>query len=146
MSIAPVLLDTDILSAIMRRNSQALPKARAYLDVYGQFTLSIITRFEILRGLKAKAATRQALHFDRFCALNVILPLTDEIVVKAAAIYAALYQRGTLISDADILIAATAIVHGLGVVTNNEDHFKRIDELQVENWLRNFDADCHLER
>ena len=64
------------------------------------------------------------------------MPLTDEIVVKAADIYAALYQRGALISDADILIAATAIVHGLEVVTNNEDHFRRIEELQVENWLK----------
>lgn len=136
MALAPVLLDTDILSAIMRRNPQALPKARAYLDAHGQFTLSIITRFEILRGLKAKSATRQTLHFDRFCTLNLILPLTDEIVVKAADIYAALYQRGALISDADILIAATAMVHGLGVVTNNEDHFRRIDALRVENWLK----------
>ncbi len=106
------------------------------MDVHGQFTLSIITRFEILRGLKAKDATRQVLHFDRFCALNLILPLTDEIVVKTADIHAALYQHGALISDADILIAASAIVHGLGVVTNNEDHFRRIDELQVQNWLK----------
>ena len=83
MAVAAVVLDTDILSAIMRRHSQVLPKARAYLDVHGQFTLSIITRFEILRGLKAKGATRQVLHFDRFCARNLIVPLTDAIVVQS---------------------------------------------------------------
>jgi tRNA(fMet)-specific endonuclease VapC len=131
-----VVLDTDILSAVMKKNPVVIPKARSYLAEYGQFTLSILTRYEILRGLKAKGAAKQAIAFDRFCATNVVLPLTDEVVVKAAEIYAELSGRGALIGDADILIAASALVHGLGVLTNNEDHFRRITNLQVENWLR----------
>jgi tRNA(fMet)-specific endonuclease VapC len=54
MVLSPALLDTDVLSAIMRKNPMVLPNARAYLVEYGRFTLSIITRYEILRGLKAK--------------------------------------------------------------------------------------------
>ncbi len=136
MALMQVVLDTDILSAIMRRNPVVIPKARTYLAEHSQFTLSIITRYEILRGLRAKGAVRQTVAFDRFCARNTILPLTDEAVVKAAEIYADLSGRGELIGDADILIAASALVHGLGVVTNNEDHFKRIRDLQLENWLK----------
>ena len=136
MSVARVVLDTDILSAIMRQNPKVIPKARAYLDEHRQFTLSIITRFEILRGLKARNATRQLQRFDAFCARNLIVPLTEAIVVKAADIYADLHRRGTLIGDADILIAASAVVNGWGMVTNNEDHFGRIDGLQIENWLK----------
>lgn len=56
--------------------------------------------------------------------------------MRAAEIYADLYQRGGLIGDADILIAATAIVEGCGLVTNNERHFERIEGLNVDNWLR----------
>jgi predicted nucleic acid-binding protein len=41
-----------------------------------------------------------------------------------------------LIGDADILIAATAIVADCALVTNNERHFNRIQDLRVENWLR----------
>ena len=136
MALIRVILDTDILSAIMRKNPVAIPKARTYLAEYDQFTLSMITRYEILRGLKVKGATKQATVFDRFCARNVILPLTDDAVVKAAEIYADLSGRGELIGDADILIAASALVHGVGIVTNNEDHFERIRGLQVENWLK----------
>ncbi len=136
MTVAEVVLDTDILSAIMRQNSVVILKAREYLAEHGQFTFSIITRFEILRGLKAKGATRQAIIFDEFCARNIILPLNDEVVVKAADIYADLRGRGVLIGDADILIAASAIVLGLGVVTNNEEHFQRIRNLQLQNWLK----------
>ncbi len=54
----------------------------------------------------------------------------------AAEIYADLSKRGELIADADILIAASALVRGLGIVTNNEEHFKRIQNLHVENWLK----------
>ncbi|MBU1728313.1 type II toxin-antitoxin system VapC family toxin [Patescibacteria group bacterium] len=136
MATLQVILDTDTLSAIMRKNSVVIPKAHAYLAAYSRFKISIITRYEILRGLKAKDATKQETTFNRFCAKNLILPLTDEVIVKAAEIYATLHQQGNLIGDADILIAASALVHGLGIVTNNEKHFRRITDLQVENWFR----------
>jgi len=133
--LASVLLDTDILSAVMRQQPAALARARAYLAVYHHLTFSIITRYEILRGLHAKKAIAQLAAFDRLCSVSMILPLTDAIVVQAATIYAALHQRGTLIGDADILIAATGIEHGLVVVTNNQSHYQRIGDIKLENWL-----------
>jgi len=96
---------------------------------------SIITRYEVLRGLHAKRATAQLAAFDRLCSVSTILPLTDAIVVRAAMIYADLHQRGALIGDADILIAATGLEQGLIVVTNNESHYQRIAGIQLENWL-----------
>jgi tRNA(fMet)-specific endonuclease VapC len=51
----PVLLDTDTLSEVMKtRHPQVRQSAGQYLARYGRFTFSIITRYEILRGLKAK--------------------------------------------------------------------------------------------
>jgi tRNA(fMet)-specific endonuclease VapC len=134
MSLPQVILDTDILSALMRKNTDIIAKARAYLAQHGQFTISIITRYEILRGLKAKGATQQAIRFEQFCERNKILTITDEVIVQASEIYADLYKRGELIGDADILIASTALVNAFGVATNNEDHFRRVTGLQVENW------------
>lgn len=133
---APVLLDTDILSAILRRNPAAGAKARDYLREHQRFTLSVITRYEILRGLKARNATTQQAAFDRFCHANTLLPLSESVVVRASEIYADLYQRGELIGDADTLIAATALVAEYGLATNNERHFDRIEGLSVYNWLK----------
>lgn len=130
------LLDTDTLSAVMKGNPLVLARAREYLGEHGAFDLSIITRYEILRGLKAKNAAAQIQAFDRFCEGCRILQLTDEVVVKAADIYAVLKQHGEPVGDADILIAASALANGLAVVTNNEDHFRRIPGVHVENWLR----------
>lgn len=41
MSVMPAVLDTDILSAILRQQPVVVPKAREYLSVHGQFTFSI---------------------------------------------------------------------------------------------------------
>lgn len=136
MATLPALLDTDILSAIMRQDSVVIAKAQTYLSNHQQFTFSIITRYEILRGLKAKAATKQIAAFERFCEASTILPITDAVIIKAADAYAFLKQRGELIGDADILIASTALVNGLYVVTNNLNHFRRIPELKIQNWLQ----------
>jgi len=136
MTTPPVLLDTDTLSVIMRQHPLAVARATTYLAVHKKFTFSMMTRYEILRGLNAKNATSQLATFERLCANSQILPLTDEIIVKAATIYAVLHRQGRLIGDADILIAATALVYNLTVVTNNENHFRRIGQLSVENWLK----------
>jgi tRNA(fMet)-specific endonuclease VapC len=131
----PALLDTDTLSEIMKgRNAHVRDNARQYLATFGRFTFSIMTRYEILRGLKARAATRQLARFEQRCQRSEVLPLTDAIIVRAADIYALLYQRGQLISDADILIAATALQHNRIMVTENRDHFRRIPTLTVESW------------
>lgn len=50
-------------------------------------------------------------------------------------IRAALERLGTPIGDADMRIAATALSRGLRVVTGNERHFRRVPELETENWL-----------
>ncbi len=131
----PALLDTDILSAIMRRNPSVTQRARSYLEAHGRFTFSVITRYEVLRGLLAKGAAKQLAAFDQLCGMSSVLAVTDPIIVEAATVYAELHRRGELIGDADILIAATAISHGLAVVTNNEAHFRRIGNLRVLNWL-----------
>ena len=87
-----------------RRDLSVRRRAKEHLSVHGRFTFSIITRYEVLRGLKAKRATQQEATFERRCRRSEILPLTDPIIVRAAEIYADLKRRGQLISDADILI------------------------------------------
>lgn len=37
--------------------------------------------------------------------------------------------------DLDPLIAATAIVHGLVLVTRNTRHFEHIEGLRIANWF-----------
>jgi len=129
------LLDTDTLSEIMKgRDSNVEQKAREYLKTNGQFRISVISRYEILRGLKAKHAVRQIAIFEDRCKKSYVYPLTDDIIVQASDTYAYLHQQGLLISDADILIAATALVHDFVLITGNAEHFNRIPNLISKSW------------
>ncbi len=128
------LLDSDTLSFYFKKYPKVVAEAQNYLQQHQIFTFSAITRFELLRGMKVRNATSQLKFFDLFCRQNEIIELNDEIIIRAADIYADLYKRGLLILDADILIAATALENNLPIVTNNESHFNRITGLQILNW------------
>ncbi len=135
MSFSPkVLVDSDTLSFYFKKYPKVVSEAQDYLREHQIFTFSVISRFEILRGMKVRNATAQLKFFDLFCLQNEIIELDDKIVDRAADIYADLYKRGQLVGDADILIAATALENSLAIVTNNENHFSRIKDLQVLNW------------
>lgn len=62
-------------------------------------------------------------------------PLPDPPLVQrhlmAGEIYRALAAKGQLIGTNDLWIAATALVHGMGVVTNNMHEFSRVPDLTV---------------
>ena len=136
MTPARVLLDTDTVSAILNYDPRVVNSAQDYYATHGRFTYSIITKFEILRGLKARNAKRKLADFRRIDKLNEVLPLSDEIIEQAADIYAEFRRKGKPINDADILIGATALVHDMTLATNNEKHFSRISGLRIENWLK----------
>lgn len=131
-----VLLDTDILSELLKQHPLVVQRARSYLIEHAQIAFSIITRYELLRGLKAKDAHAQEAAFSLFCQGSRILPLTDRIIERAATLYGELYRQGTLLPDADLLIAATALDAQRTLVTNNLAHFQRIPQLTIETWKR----------
>lgn len=60
-----------------------------------------------------------------------VLPITVKVAQRAADIYGDLRQKGQLINDNDIFIAATALEHGLVLVSNNLNHFQRISSLRA---------------
>ena len=52
----PSLLDTDILSELFKGNSSVKARASEYIGEHRRLTISLITKYEILKGLKAKKA------------------------------------------------------------------------------------------
>lgn len=64
-----------------------------------------------------------------------ILPLSNEVILKYCEIYDYLKQRDKLISDVDLMIAATAIVYDAILVTKDSD-FERIVETGLKLELR----------
>lgn len=134
--IKPSILDTDILSEFLRGNPKVIEKVDEHLKEYGFINLSIITYYEILNGLLFKDAKKQLIRFEEFVALNKVIPLTLSMAKTAAIIQADLRKKGTEIGHTDTLIAGIAMTSELQLITNNTDHFNRIDGLDIANWIR----------
>lgn len=130
------ILDTDTASHLWRyHHPQAAKRAARYLIQYKRFTFTEFTYYEVLRGLRASRATRQIARFEQFCQQHEFLPFTHQAALRAAEIWADLKQRGQLIGEVDLLIAAIALSEGLAVVTHNTTHFGRVSGLKVIDWL-----------
>lgn len=133
----PSLLDTDILSDILRgRNQDVADAADAYLKVHGQFAISAFTQYEIVRGFRWRKATVKLAAFEQLSKAMMIYPITSAVLDRAADLWADGATQGKPKMDADLLIAATALAHGLELVTGNLPHFKWINGLTVSNWRK----------
>lgn len=128
-------LDTNIITAFLKKNPVVVVKVSDYLECFDKLTINIISYYEILRGLKDLGKKEKIDQFEEFVDQNELLLIDKRTMEKAAEVYACLKKEGNLIEDADILMAATALVEDLVLVTNNTNHFERIKGLKLENWL-----------
>jgi tRNA(fMet)-specific endonuclease VapC len=129
------LLDSNIVSYILKKNATLNNKLREVNIQGGKIFISCITYYEIKRGLISINAVKQLAEFDMFFQKYQTLFLDDlEIIEKSCEIHAQLKVKGKPIQDADVLIAATAITRGLILVSNDSD-LSRIAGLKLENWL-----------
>ncbi|WP_017295269.1 type II toxin-antitoxin system VapC family toxin [Geminocystis herdmanii] len=129
------LLDTNIVSYFLKQNQKLYLKIET-MRRSGQFiAISGITYYEIQRGLLKTNATKKLALFQIFCQDYPILFLDSlAIFEKASEIHADLTKRGQIIQDADILIASTAIINNLTLVSHDSD-LTRVQDLSLENWL-----------
>jgi len=133
----PCLLDTDILSEIFKgRNQDITDNANAYLKVHGGFAISAFTQYEVVRGLRWLKATTKLVAFERLCQAMTIYPVSVDVLDRAADLWADGATQGKPKMDADIIIAATALVHGRELVTGNIAHFDWISGLTISSWRK----------
>jgi len=124
-----MLVDTDVLIWHLR----GYPQATRRLDGLGALTLSAVSYLEVLQGMRNKAelvAVKKML--DKRSAK--LLPVTEAVTLRAIALMESLtLSHGLQMGDA--LVAATALDHGLPVLTANVKHFSAVQGLQVEAFL-----------
>ena len=127
------LLDTDILSELVRLNPRVGARAQEYAAASGPLKLSVITHYEALSGFLYRNARQQLGRYEAIVSLSEIVPLTVISVEISARIEADLRRHGLSIGATDTLIAGVALANGLVLATNNTKHYERIDGLQLAN-------------
>lgn len=130
------LLDTNVLSEVLkRRASPAVVLRIRAVAASGLFT-SAVSVMELRYGAArhpAGTALWERIERDVLSRVGVI-PFGDGEGRRAGEILAGLERQGRSIGVEDVLIAATAMAHGLTLATRNERHLSRVPGLRVENW------------
>ena len=129
------LLDTNIITALLKKNEKVNRELDKVSSQEQELFISCITFYEIKRGLLYAKATRQLSEFEQLCKKYKVVLLDDlQIIEKASEIHADLKRKGTPIQDADVFIAATAIIKRLIVVSNDSDML-RVVGVTVDDWI-----------
>jgi tRNA(fMet)-specific endonuclease VapC len=128
------LVDTDTIPYFFRNHTAVVSKLEEYLQEQGFVYLSVVTYYEVLNGLFYKDSRKQSEKFEEFVSLNQVLPLSPEIARKAARTFADLRKNGLTLGHNNVLIASTALLFDLTLISNNTAHFSRIRGLVIYNW------------
>jgi predicted nucleic acid-binding protein len=101
------------------------PGVVAWAEGLERLTISVVTLEEITFGLSWKPNAKVQEWFARFLAdACEVLPITTAVAERGGVMRGQLRAAGITRSQADILIAATAHVHGLTLVTRNIRDFE----------------------
>ncbi|HKI05621.1 MAG TPA: type II toxin-antitoxin system VapC family toxin [Thermoanaerobaculia bacterium] len=117
------LCDTNILSELakLQPNEGVSDWSRSL----SRMALSAVTVEEVTFGLIWNSKPRIQIWFEDFVDSRCeILPVTAEIARRAGELRGGLKARGQTRTQADMLIAATAQVHALTLVTRNSRDFE----------------------
>lgn len=116
------LCDTNVISELARPEPDSGVLNWAMQTSF--IALSVITVEEIFYGLAAKPNSRIQNWFEDFLGMHCrILDISPEIAQRAGELRGTLRNRGQTRTQADMLIAATAQVHQLTLVTRNTRDF-----------------------
>ena len=125
-----LILDTSFVVAAERESRRGTPGAiDTFLVAHPGETFAITFT---VAGELACGRTASGLHdWQRLCRPYRVLPWSIDISWQYGEIYRRLQSTGQLIGTNDLWIAATALVHGMGVVTSNTREFQRVTGLKV---------------
>jgi len=123
-----MVIDTDVLIWYMKGNE----KAYKAIENSRNFFISVVSYMELVQGMRNRAELdnlRKALHVWN----SKILYISEEISIKAMFFIEQHYLSHS-IQLADALIGATAVTHGLHILTANDRHYRVLKDVQIKKF------------
>ena len=118
------IVDTDVMIDVSRANASAA----GYLDSLIDPAISIITAQELIVGARDK---RDLAGIDSLVSAFPVVHI-DATIGQLAYDLLKRYAKSDGLRTFDSLIAATAIVRGLELVSRNRKHFAMIEGLRLQ--------------
>ncbi len=136
------LLDTNVLSELRRPRPE--PKVVCFVATQplGDLFVSTVTFAEIRFGIKRVPNTSSRADLHDWLAHRLrpmfdgrVLPISEDVMLKWRLLVEEGRQVGHIFSQPDLIIAATALLHGLAVVTWNSGDFTRARVAIFNPWV-----------
>lgn len=125
-----ILLDTNIVGYIFRRDSRA-ELYKPHLEG-NEYFLSFMTLAELyLWPIRRNWSEARRASFESWLRFRFTVIPFDAALARSWAVLVGKSCRARPVGIADSWIAATAIHHGLPLVTHNRRHFEAIPGLEI---------------
>lgn len=132
MSKRKYLLDTNICIFFLqgkygiKEKIQQVGRKNCYI--------SEISIAELLYGAAYSGSSKHSHDVEIILESLTVVPIYDSLPTYAET-KASLRRSGQMIEEFDMLIGSSAVHHGYVMVTENTDHFERIPNIEIENWV-----------
>lgn len=124
------LLDTSTIINYLRGVEQTV---KTINNIEGELCSSYICLSELYEGIyrvKEQEKTEKIVR-EFFQSLSEVFTVDEKIAKEFGQIRAHLKKTGSILEDIDIFIAATCLIYGLTLITDNKKHFSRIRNLEI---------------
>jgi tRNA(fMet)-specific endonuclease VapC len=128
------LLDTNTCIIYLRGKNSTLKQKLESTKTQDIAVCSIVKSELFYGAIKSANPERNLALQQEFLAQFISLPFDDSATMIFGTIRAQLEALGTPIGAYDLQIAAIALTHNLTLVTHNTREFKRVNDLQIEDW------------
>ena len=136
-AVLGLVLDSSSVIAAERNSQSVASFIEAILAVHGpvKLALSPVTVAELVHGIfRAKtveAAQRRREFIEELLGIIPVHPMTQQTAWLVGRIEGQEAAKGNVLPFNDLMIAATAIEQGYGVLTGNLRHFRMVPGLTV---------------
>jgi predicted nucleic acid-binding protein len=121
-----MLVDSDVLIWFLRGHLGAVKR----LNQLPKLSISAVTYMELVQGMRNKQELQALQRTIKDYQWEILL--LDQTISPVAMNYVETYFHSHSLRLADALIAATAVQHGLTVLTANSKHYQMIERLIIE--------------
>ena len=135
------LIDTNVVSEV--RKPKPEPKVLAFIAArpLAHLYVSVVTLAEIRFGIESMDDPQRRAGLNDWLMYTVrpmfdqrVLPLTEEIMLRWRIVLEDGRKAGHTYSQPDLIIAATALEHGLTVVTRDRSDYDKAQVPVVNPW------------
>ena len=136
------LLDTNILSELRRPKPEAKVIAFVAAQPIDRLYVSSVTLAEIRFGIELVADANRRAELNDWLTHTVrpmfdhrILPVSEDVMFKWRLMVDEGRKSGHTFTQPDLIIAATALVHGMTVVSRDTGDYERTKVSLLNPWL-----------